>query len=681
MNDAFPSSASPTTPAQPITLRSVLIGLLGSAFIAVVEPYNLQSIQGSYLSLDYSTPAAFALFFCLTAIFNPLAGLLRRGWALTSPELLVVFSLMGVATSLVTMGLGAQLAPNLVAPQYFADPGNQWDTRLLPYIQPARKLQLGDQVWTLIPEKVIVPQGEEVARAFYEGSRESTGVPWSAWAIPLAVWSLFLLLLYLGMICTMSLVRKQWVTHERLTFPIAQIPMAMSEGAPGQFFRNFWLWIGFALAFGIASLMALHRRYPEIFPFLPISTVPAWDVLGLGYDVKVIFRISLPMLGFFYLVRTDILFSLFFFNLLAVAVEWLMNSQGIKLQEQLSIYGSDSKPHFAHVGMGAFVMIILIGFHRARHHLWNVFKKALPSGSPAGVDGEDRDEILSYRGIVAGLLLSTVGCSLWLWMSGMPLGMSLVFYLTAMVIFLGLTRIVMEAGLAEISAPTIAPSATISAFGSQAYGGPAGLSALGFTFIWCGDIRTSVMATAGSGLKMCSHFAGDKRRLFWALFLTILLAASISVGLVLVLAYQEGALNQNDWFMSSGPKYHFKFPAHYIDHPNEVGNATWWWGRGLTALGAGVVLLLELSRRIWFWWPLHGIGFCVATNWLMYDLWFTAFLAWLVKLAVTRWGGMGAYRLSRNFFFGLILGQYTAIAFWVAVDYFKGGKGYTIFWI
>lgn len=58
-------------------------------------------------------------------------------------------------------------------------------------------------------------------------------------------------------------------------------------------------------------------------------------------------------------------------------------------------------------------------------------------------------------------------------------------------------------------------------------------------------------------------------------------------------------------------------------------------------------------------------------NWV----WFSIFLAWLVKTIVLKYGGSAAYRRTRPFFLGLILGQVVVAGMWLVIDYFTGMTG------
>jgi hypothetical protein len=91
--------------------------------------------------------------------------------------------------------------------------------------------------------------------------------------------------------------------------------------------------------------------------------------------------------------------------------------------------------------------------------------------------------------------------------------------------------------------------------------------------------------------------------------------------------------------------------------------------------------LLMFLRSQFLWWPFHPIGFVIGPIWLMDRLWFTVFLAWLIKACILKYGGLRGYRRARPLFLGLILGQFTCNGFWILIDLLTGQKGNSIFWI
>ena len=70
------------------------------------------------------------------------------------------------------------------------------------------------------------------------------------------------------MVCLSALLRKQWVEHERLSYPIVQLPLAMTN-PKGRFFKSRMVWIGFGIAAGINLINDWRDPWNDNLPLLP----------------------------------------------------------------------------------------------------------------------------------------------------------------------------------------------------------------------------------------------------------------------------------------------------------------------------------------------------------------------------------------------------------------------------
>ena len=136
----------------------------------------------------------------------------------------------------------------------------------------------------------------------------------------------------------------------------------------------------------------------------------------------------------------------------------------------------------------------------------------------------------------------------WLWQSGLPAWITPVYLFFAFVLFIGITRVVAEGGLAFVFAPMIASDFVAAGFGTRALGS-SGIVALSFTYIWASDILTFVMAACANGLKLAEETIKKGRRLvFWAMLAAIIAALLSSVWAILELAYRYGGINTHFHF-------------------------------------------------------------------------------------------------------------------------------------
>ena len=132
---------------------------------------------------------------------------------------------------------------------------------------------------------------------------------------------------------------------------------------------------------------------------------------------------NLALIGFAYLLSRDVALGFWFFFLLSSLQRGVFNVLGIYSAENLSRFANLVGPHMAHQAMGAMIVLVLSGLWLGRGHLRTVFVKALRGD--ARID--DSAEVLSYRSAVLGLVVGLAVMIGWLWKSGIPLWIVLVF--------------------------------------------------------------------------------------------------------------------------------------------------------------------------------------------------------------------------------------------------------------
>ena len=631
-----------------IPLRGILIGAVLAFLLNFFDAYATNMIRGSYLSLNFSTPASLFFFF-FVVLASALVALVRRALALNQAELITIYIMLVVACCIPGMGFTQFIIPSLVGSTYYATPENNWNFLYNQYI----------------PEWMI-PQGDHVALYFFEGLPKDTPIPWEPWILPLSYWYGFFLILSFAMICSMVILRRQWIEREKLVYPLVQVPMEMIQQERGgiigsAFFRSKAMWLGFALSFLLLGINGLHAYYPSVPAFTKSILLPLFR-----NTVNLNFEFSPPWIGFFYFVNLDISASIWVFYTLTTIQRGIFNVIGLQSSERMDLYSRE--PYLAHQGMGAMIVFVLIGLWVARSHLQAVFRKAFYGAS----DIEDDDEMLSYKQAAIGLLMALVLLATGLKMAGLPLPITLMFIFGAMVLFLGLTRVVAEGGIPAMRPPIMTSTFVISGAGSSVLGA-SGLVALGFTYGWHSEIRSFVMSSVANGLKMSESIAGSRRRLFWAVVIAILVSLVGSSYMTMVLAYKYGGINLNALFFGRGAAtYGPKDMAPRIAAELTGPRLDSWlfMGIGGTIMGA-----LMWVRHRFVWWPLNPLGYAISANWKTGHIFGAAFLAWLLKLLILKYGGSRLYKNMRPFFLGLILGEIIGAGLFLVLDYITGHKG------
>lgn len=650
-----PKSA-PRESSSGFTIRAFIIGTALAFFIGVAAPYGNMIIRGSYMALNISTPIAFFIFFVLVGGVNVVLRLLRVSWVLQPAELVLIYVMMIIAATVPTKGFTEAWLPKITGPYYYATPENDWATLAHPHIKD----------W-------LTPRDPEAIKYFFEGLPAGMEIPWGGWLKPLFYWGLFFLVLCFVMICISVILHRQWAHNERLVYPLIQVPLDMIKEDPkgslvNPFFKNAVMWVGFAIPFFVTSVNGFHN-YFNTFPSIELATTFS----AFRETMLIPIHLSFSMVGFSYLISLDIAFGIWLFYLLGTLEQGVFNILGIASTEKLDIYATAS-PIIAHQGMGAFIVLVLASLWGARRHLKDVFNKAF--GRNSAVD--DSQELLSYRTAVLGLIAGLGFMGVWLYKGGLAAWLIPIFLFAVFVLFIALTRVVAEAGLAAVRAPLTPVSFLISGVGSSVIG-PAGLVFLGLSFSWAVNFRTFVMASAANGMKLSDEGgAGQRKRpLFWAMMLAVGVSLVGSTYIILAMCYKYGGINLDQWFFVGGASSPFDFVVPYLTTPVEANLSGWLW----TGVGGGIMNMLIVIRQKLLWWPFHPLGFLISTTWMAQFVWFNVFLAWLVKLLVLRYGGARLYQASRPFFLGLILGHFTVAGVWLIADHFTGMTDNQLMWL
>ena len=639
-------------------LRALVVGALLCLVIGAVFPYALLVMNTAGMSSDYITAGAVFLFFIVVGLLNPLLKGLKRSWGLSQAELVTVYVMLLIASAIPSWGFTANLIPMLPAVYYYATPENNWAELLQPYVR----------TW-------LVPHDPEAIKYFFEGLPKDTPIPWGAWAVPIAAWCSFIVAVHLMMIALMVLIRRQWVDHERLTFPLVQLPMDLAqEGAPGTrvgpLLKNPLMWAGFGVAFLALSTRGLNHYFPFI-PSLQFS-----PYLPLFHNSMILHLfISFTVMGLAYFLSLDVGMSIWLFHLLTQVQMAVENTLGYTLpgRQDLFMEGSMS---VSYQGMGAMLALVGFGLWTGRGHLRQVARRIL--GRPDAA--EDRDEILSYRAAFLILCGGSLYAAGWLWLAGLPPGAVLLFLLVAFALFYGLARIVAEGGLGFARAQMTAQPFVVSALGTD-YLTPSGLATLGFTFSWAGDMRTMVMASAINGMKLADAGGVRGRPLFWAMLLAIGVTLGSSVWALIWMGYTYGGINLHWWFYNLLGQLIHNDAAYKVANPlNPLADFAVVAPRFLFAgIGAVVMWLLMYARQRYLWWPVHYLGFPIGATYMISSTWFSILIGWSLKALVLKYGGVGLYRRLRPIFLGLILGQITCSGFWTLVDFITGESGNIIY--
>jgi hypothetical protein len=243
------------------------------------------------------------------------APLARRLWG--SSDRLIRAALLFYC---LTVGLGGfttqftvlQIPQIVTSLRYFATPQNHFEDEAIPAVADT-----------------LLITNEVAARGFYEGARIG-GIPWALWYGPLLRWGALAFIYLVTAFAMLAMFRRRWVHHERLAFPLAEIPLfvagrgqfGMTRDSPAV--RRNLLIIGIAIVMVVHSVNALNRYIPSIpqiplkFSFTPLFENPPFDVLrGASWATA---WVNIPLIGIAYLMPSAMALGVFGFFLLMLAV-------------------------------------------------------------------------------------------------------------------------------------------------------------------------------------------------------------------------------------------------------------------------------------------------------------------------------------------------------------------------
>jgi len=633
-----PPQADSPSGARGVTLRAVLLGVLGVLAVAVLAPINDWYLHNTYFVGNHFPVGVLCLVLVFLVLVNPLLHAVSRRGRLSTAEMTVVLGMMLVASSMPSSGLHRLWSPALTAPFYHLPEHDQW--RWIVELWPGWMFPTTD------------PYNEDVLYAYWNASADGT-VPWQAWLGPIVVWAIFLIPLFGGTLLLMNILRRQWVEHEKLPFPLATVYLEIiSEPEPGRlanrFFRNRAMWLAAGVVFAIHLLNGLSAYVPHV-PNIPLT----YDVHAafseepfrfLPYYLK-LSRVYFLVIGLGFLVSREVALSLWLFVVLEGVVQMFCTRVGYDVGVSLGP-----------VRVGAYLAAAVVILWVARRHLLHVLRCAI------GLERQTRREYASYRASVWGLLICFAICTGWLVCAGLSLFKAAMLVAAIYVVFLVLTRIIAETGLFYVQ-PGF-PLLDMFRGLTWPVGTPRDLALALVPALVPRDVRTTTMPYVANSLRL-----GDaNRRLAKGPFLLVLAAALLLAMFAsgythLKLHYRFGAMRTfYSWARIAAVNEHMvRCNELQLRGPQASPTA------GQIGIGAGLYALLSTLRLRFIWWPLHPVGFLTAACWPVRWMWFSLMIAWLCKTAVVRIGGWAVHNRVRPVFLGLAFGEALAVAFWMVV--------------
>ena len=474
--------------------------------LTVYWQFQMESVRNATHPSAISLPfhVVFVVL-CVTGLNRIVARLFGERFALERGELLLLYSLLALSSAIAGIDMLQVLVPVVTYGFRFSE-ANGWGN-LLPYLPP--HLTIHDPA---------------VYDHYYTGN-SSLWQPHllAAWLPVVGRWTVFIGLLLWVMLCINAILRRAWMDDERLTFPLVQLPLQITDneswtrrGLAG----NPLFWLG-ALAAAVPDMLnSLNYFFPSVpaagytgngYSYVDLRYLPGldtflthapWNAIGETPVAFYPFIISLGML-----MPLDFLFSIPVFY-------WFW-----KLQRVVVVAAAwDVNPNFPYVesqAFGAYLSFCLLSLYVARRHLRGVWDRAC--GRPRGLD--DAGEPMSYRVAVWGGLVGLAALVGFTRSMGLSPLLGLAFFVIYFGLSLAITRMRAELGTPVHDLHFTGPEMLLTRIGGTRAFAAHDLVPLGLLQWFTQAYRSDPMPYQLESYRMCDAAGAQGERRRWTVAL------------------------------------------------------------------------------------------------------------------------------------------------------------------
>jgi hypothetical protein len=663
------------TRRRAITLRSVMLGLLGVMSIALITPYSDYALKNSAF-IGFNLPVGVVMLFFLFAVFvnGPLSKW-KPAWSFSSGEMAMMLAMMLAACAVPSSGLMRYFPASLIMP--FAQGGSSPD-----HVKMWSEMKLARWLFpTFASDSPRDWGGDPLVTGYHLRWSGDTAPPYVKWITPAIYWGVFFGGLWAALLCLASLVHRQWFENERLAFPLAQIQLGLVEQPEaGRWFNGLFnkrtFWIGFAAVFFIRFWNGMHVYWPTYVPEIPTgyNLTAMFSEAPLSYASPYVRRAEIwfAVIGVAFFLSNSVSLSLWAFP---IGVAVFCMGKGVVTGEP-GIKGEWDQ----HLGSAiAFLAtIVWIG----RKHFALIFRQAFRGAR----EGEPEGRYMSYAASF-WLLMAAAGLMIgWLWLAGASVIGATVIVLLLLILFMLITRVVAETGLiyGQLLVPIYKPWQLIAHYtGSK----PVGMETFYLSSLMqvsSYDFREPFPVYATHGMKVADQAVfegGDNpkrerstgRSILLLMFLAVAISYTLSFSSMLWTEYrfsetqdQTPTAPVNSWGTTGAQRNYVTQPSQSYFRTTK-SNLQY---DPLTQMGvgAGITAALAALRLRFAWWPLHPIGFLMYPTTPAQVIWFSLFLGWLVKVLTLKFGGASMYQKAKPLAVGIIVGECVAAGAWMAIS-------------
>ena len=430
---------------------------------------------------------------------------------MSQADLQTMYVMVVMLTTISGHTMMGYLLPVITHAFWFASPENEW-----------RQL-FGHHVWDWIAVK-----NPEILHGYYQGgSTLYTYERLRGWLPIVVTWSAFVIALWLVLLALTVLLRKQWTENEKLSYPIVQLPIAMTSNSK-KFFTSHWMWIGFGLAGAAELLNGLNYLFPTI-PSLPIKGLSLgrfssrpWSAMGSLHISFYPFAI-----GLMFFTPLDLSFSCWVFYLLGrvqLIISDAIGGQNIYHLEQQA---------------GAWIAFGFIPLWTGRRYYLRLLSRSfgkhdsLEDNNLAG-----QNEPMTYRMAMMIIALGLVFLIFVCYQMGMSFWVILLFLMIYFPMVIGVTRIRAEVGPPIHQMIFVDPGRTmVTALGTRRLG-TNNLTGLTFLYPFVRCFRAHPMPSELEAYRIAERTQIGYRQLQIGMIIAIIFGVLFTFWIYLHIMYQ-----------------------------------------------------------------------------------------------------------------------------------------------
>ncbi|MGQ9608439.1 MAG: DUF6785 family protein [bacterium] len=621
-----------------VSLRPIVISLIiipvNALWLILMEEFRY---SGHPTTASLSFNVIFWLF--LLTLINFILKKITPKFALRRGELLIIYVMLAIASSISGHDALISLPSVLGHAYWFATPENEWQ----------------DLFWQYIPYWLAV-KDSSVLSGYYQGESSFYNFSYiKKWLIPMAWWSAFYFVLLYIMLCINVIFRKQWTEVEKLSYPVIQLPLEMTQENTNRLIKNKMFWIGFT----IAGIIDLVNGFHFLLPVVPEIRVKQYDISYL-FTEKPWNAIGWTPISFYpfaiglcFFAPLDLLFSTWFFYLFGKAQRIFGSVIGVQKMQGF--------PYYDQQVFGAAFGIFIMALWANRRHLAQVIKASLGI-----LRIDDLNEPIKYRSAIIGIIIGISIIIMFCIRAGMSFWVIPIYFFIYYMLWITITRIRAQLGppvhdfWSYTSGQTFGhpDMMLVSFFGTRRLGN--GTLTM-FSFFWWFNkgFRGHPAPHQLEAFKLSEQGKMENRITFIAIVIATIAGIISCLWVMMHYSYKFGAPGVHYY----GGIYFDSYLSRWLTHPETTDFTT------ITAMLLGLIFTIFLStmRLRFIGWQLHPVGYALSGSWTMNLVWFVFLTTWIIKFIILKYGGLSIYRRATPIFLGLILGEFIVGSIWTIV--------------